>query len=238
MPRAAGKLSLDCYIAPPVVDLRPYRKLHAIRMIADTIRTWWKLELAFADSKGYPIDHADGNIFPSGNEFCKLSLFTKEGFRRCNDSVKLVRDRLRGSKRRTKLIHQCHLGFDVIAAPIHLDGELVGFLFTGGAYHDEPTVSGKNELFRKVREFGSQETAKLDAGFREVPRLSDVELKHLANLVEFGAKEVMRAHAEKVGRRKSAEPPKEAGHRFEEIIGNSPAMRNRARISRELTRRE
>ncbi len=219
-----------------MVDLRQYRKLHAIRMIADTIRNWWKLELAFADSKGYPIDHADGNIFPSGNEFCRHALFSKEGFRRCNDSVKLVRDRLRSSKKRTKLIHQCHLGFDVIAAPIHFDGELVGFLFTGGAYHDEPTVSAKNELFRKVREFDAQETSKLEKEFREVPRLSDVELKHLANLVEFGAKEVMKAHSERVSRRRAAPEGKSAGHRFEEIIGNSPAMRDVFRLLEKIVR--
>ena len=162
-------MTAGCYIAPPVVDLSSYRKLHAVRMIAETISTWWNLELAFADAKGYPLDHADGNIFPSGNEFCRHSLFTKEGFRRCNDSVKLVRDRLRSSKKRNKLIHQCHLGFDVVAAPIHLDGELVGFLFTGGAYHEEPTVGAKNELFRKVREFDTQETAKLEKEFAGVP---------------------------------------------------------------------
>ena len=69
------------------------------------------------------LDHADGKIVPSDNEFCRQALFSKEGFRRCNESVKVVRDRLRGSgmKRRSVVVHQCHLGFDVVAAPIQLD---------------------------------------------------------------------------------------------------------------------
>ena len=83
-----------------MADLRLYRKLHTLRMIREMLRTWWNLELAFADDKGYTLDHADGKIFPSGNEFCRQALFSKDGFRRCNDSIKVVRDRLRSSKKR------------------------------------------------------------------------------------------------------------------------------------------
>src|SRR5688572_24455608 len=120
-------------------------------MIRNVIRKWWNLELAFADETGYVLDHADGKIFPSGNEFCRQALFSKEGFRRCNDSVKLVRDRLKGTSRKRKVfVHQCHLGFDIVAAPILFDSKLVGFLFTGGAVHEEPTSAEKIDLLRKV----------------------------------------------------------------------------------------
>ena len=61
-------------------------------LIRDLLRRWWGLELAFADPKGYVLDHADGKIFPSQNELCRLALFSKEGFRRCNESVKVVAD--------------------------------------------------------------------------------------------------------------------------------------------------
>src|SRR5215510_14757848 len=128
------------------VDLKQFGELDTVRTIRDLLRKWWRLELAFADERGYVLDHADGKIFPSGNEFCRQALFSKEGFRRCNDSVKLVRDRLKGSKKRRVFVHQCHLGFDIVAAPISFDNKLVGFLFTGGAIHDEPSAAEKQDL--------------------------------------------------------------------------------------------
>src|SRR5712691_584969 len=91
-----------------MVDLRPYGKLHAVRAIKDLVRRWWGVELAFADATGYVLDHAEGKIVPPANDFCRQALFSKDGFRRCNESVRLVRDRLRGAPRRA-VIHECHL---------------------------------------------------------------------------------------------------------------------------------
>src|SRR6185295_18063960 len=110
-----------------MVDLRPYEKLHSIQLLKGVIRKWWGVELAIADAKGYTLAHAEGKIVPPQNEFCRLALFSKEGFRRCNESVRLTRDQLRGFPAgspgvvRSAVLHQCHLGFDVIAAPISID---------------------------------------------------------------------------------------------------------------------
>ena len=136
-----------------MVDLRNYDELHSVQAIRALVRKWWKLEMAFADASGYVLDHADGNIFPSGNEFCRKSLNSKEGFRRCNESIKVLSDRLKAGRGRSVVIRQCHLGFDLVAAPIHFDGELVGFFFTGGALHTEPKAGQKTELFASLREF-------------------------------------------------------------------------------------
>ena len=114
------------YSVRELVDLRPYRNLHTVQLLRSVIRKWWGLELAFSDAKGWVLDHADGKIIPSQNEFCRAALFSKEGFRRCNESVKVVRDRMRQNKKRSVVIHECHLGFDIVAAPIRLDDELAG----------------------------------------------------------------------------------------------------------------
>src|SRR5262245_23833266 len=120
-----------CYSPRTVVDLRRFRELPTVALIRDVLRRWWGLELAFADAKGYVLDHADGKIFPSQNELCRLALFSKEGFRRCNESVRVVKDHLRAGRASgpgeppTSYVHQCHLGFDVVAAPIWLHGELI-----------------------------------------------------------------------------------------------------------------
>ena len=134
-----------------VVDLKQYGELDIVRAVRDLIRRWWGLELAFADDRGYVLEHAEGKIIPSDNEFCRQALFSKEGFRRCNDSIKVVRDRLRGVKKRNVIVHECHLGFDVVAAPLHFDDRLVGFVFTGGSLHEEPTQTAKLDLLRKTR---------------------------------------------------------------------------------------
>src|SRR6184192_3879298 len=129
-----------------MINLRPYEKLHTIQMLKEVIRKWWRVELAFADGKGYVLDHAEGKVVPPNNDFCRLALFSKEGFRRCNESVKVTRDKLRaGSGRvaadaprnvRRCVVHECHLGFDIVACPITLDNEFAGFLFVGGSVHE------------------------------------------------------------------------------------------------------
>lgn len=202
-------------------------------MVRALVRKWWKLELAYADAKGYVLDHADGNIFPSGNEFCRKALHSKEGFRRCNESVKTVGDRLRGGKlrggRRSLLIRQCHLGFDIVAAPIHLDGELVGFFFTGGALHTEPKGTDKSELFSRVRDFAGGKQEELEAAFAEVPRVSDAELEHLAAMVEYAAGEITKVHTERERAGDDSQPVVSGevvpvSRRFGDIVGAAPAM--------------
>jgi transcriptional regulator with PAS, ATPase and Fis domain len=168
------------------------------------------------------IDHADGRIFPSKNEFCRLALHTKEGFRRCNESVKVVRDRLRNAKKRRPVVRQCHLGFEIVSSPIHFDGKLVGFIFTGGAYKEEPTASARNELFRVIKEISTPEGS-LDDHFRDIRRLSESELEHLLSLIEYGAREVMAYHGE-LAPDSGVASPKRPSEKFSEIIGSSPAM--------------
>src|SRR5262245_44178322 len=153
-----------------MIDLRPYGKLHTILMLKDVFRRWWGVELAFADARGYCLDHAEGKIIPPANDFCRAALFSKEGFRRCNESIRAVRDKLRaGTRGRAAIVHECHLGFDVVAAPIVLDGELAGFLFAGGAMQSELVPAAREALVRKLREL-APERETVDEAAR-VPRL-------------------------------------------------------------------
>jgi two-component system, NtrC family, response regulator HupR/HoxA len=235
-----------------VVDLRQFKELPTIRAIRDLVRRWWGLELAFADERGYVLDHADGKIVPSDNEFCRQALFSKEGFRRCNDSIKLVRDRLRGrgDGRRSVIVHQCHLGFDVVAAPIQLDGKMAGFLFTGGSFHEEPSPAAKQDLLYKVRELTGADRADgkaLEESLPALPRLSAVELEHLSDLVELGAQEVMDAHRDRIrrgltgadaqgGAAARAEPVPPG--RFRELVGHSAAIKEVYQLLDKIVRSE
>jgi two-component system response regulator HupR/HoxA len=184
-----------------VVDLRPFRSLHSIVLIRELLRRWWGLELAFADAKGYVLDHAEGKIFPSQNEFCRLALFSKEGFRRCNESVKVVGTHLKAGRGGSAadwapgagghaFVPQCHLGFDVVAAPIWAGEELVGFLFTGGSWKQEAAPAARTELVRRVREFAEVDADAAAVHAAAVPRLGDGELERLRDLIAYGAGEV------------------------------------------------
>src|SRR5262249_61687016 len=136
-----------------MIDLRPYEKLHTIQMMKDIIRKWWRVELAFADTKGYVLDHAEGKVVPPNNDFCRLALFSKEGFRRCNESVKVTRDKLRATVRpaRRCVVHECHLGFDIVACPITFDNEFAGFLFVSGSLREPLTAFSEDTLLPKIR---------------------------------------------------------------------------------------
>ena len=234
-----------------VVDLRQFNELPIIGAIRDLVRRWWGLELAFADERGYVLDHADGVVIPSDNEFCRQALFSKEGFRRCNDSVKLVRDRVRGTKRRNVIVHQCHLGFDVVAAPILLDGRMAGFLFTGGSVHGEPSQADKQDLLRKVRELTGADRADgkgLEEALPAVPRMTPVELEHLCDLIELGAQDIMDAYRERSRRGQTGEMRAAGGAdsaarteqhgRFRELVGHSAAMQDVYQLLDKIVRSE
>ncbi|MBL8624175.1 MAG: sigma 54-interacting transcriptional regulator [Myxococcales bacterium] len=227
------------------MDLRRFRDLPAVALIRDLLRRWWGLELAFADPKGYVLDHADGKIFPSQNELCRLALFSKEGFRRCNESVKVVSDHLKvgraggppGGARGpgdppTAYVHDCHLGFDVVAAPLWFDGELAGFVFTGGSVRDALAPIAKAELLRKVREFADVE-GDGERAVADIPRLSEAELEHLKDLVAAVAAECVRAAPRFVGGVAPA-----PGHPFTEIVGSSPAVRDVLRLLEKIVKSE
>ena len=70
------------------MDYERYQNLHTIVMLRDILRKWWRAELSFADKSGQVIEWAKGPINPPPNDFCRLSLFSKEGFRRCCSSVR------------------------------------------------------------------------------------------------------------------------------------------------------
>jgi transcriptional regulator with PAS, ATPase and Fis domain len=231
-----------------MVELRPYEKLHTIQMLKDVIRKWWHVELAFADARGYVLDHAEGRVIPPNNDFCRLALFSKEGFRRCNESVKVTRDKLRttGARHRRCVIHECHLGFDVIACPITLDQEFAGFLFVGGSVHEPLSPFAEESLLRKIREVspslnGASAGTDLQKALGKIPLMGQSEIEHLCDLLEFGADEIQNYHAEQRRReRELTSITQELGerYRFENIVGNSRAMQQVFRLLEKIIESE
>jgi len=232
-----------------MINLRPYEKLHTIQMLKEVIRKWWRVELAFADGKGYVLDHAEGKVIPPNNDFCRLALFSKEGFRRCNESVKVTRDKLRGAAPRAGrrcVIHECHLGFDVIACPIVLDSDFAGFLFVGGSVREALSPGSTELLMRKIREVagstgGSGIGTDLHKAVSRIPQMTEEEIDQLCDLLEFGADEIQNYHGELKRREKELTSiTQELGerYRFENIVGTSRAMQQVFRLLEKIIESE
>src|SRR2546428_708878 len=115
------------------MEFERHQTLHTIIMLKDVVRKWWRSELSFADKTGVVIDWQKGEIIPPPNDFCRLSLFSKEGLRRCCSSVKVLHEKFKASKKlRRCQFHDCHLGFSIVGAPLYINNEYEGMFFVEG----------------------------------------------------------------------------------------------------------
>jgi transcriptional regulator with PAS, ATPase and Fis domain len=135
-------------------------------------------------------------------------------------------------------VHQCHLNFDLVGAPIWHGDELVGFFFTGGSWKQDPGTAAKQDLLRKVREFAEIDADSAADALAAVPRLGEPELEKLKDLIAYGAGDVMRHLREKLP--VDPAPPEAAGpmHPFNEIVGGAPSVREVIRLLEKIVRSE
>ncbi len=210
-----------------------YQNLHTIIMLRDVIRKWWGLELAFADKTGYVLEHANGQIIPPNNDFCRLSLFSKEGFRRCNESVKFVGDKFRASKKpRRCLFHDCHLGFTIVGCPIVVASEYKGFMFVGGFLREDLTERQVEQASSRIRVLNPGATD-LDRAVQRLPVIPPEGVEKLCDLLEFGADEIAAFELEMGKRDREIQHLSDElseRYRFESIIGSSQAMQDVYRV--------
>lgn len=210
------------------MDFKRTQNLHTIILLKDVIRKWWQSELCFADKNGLVIDWQTADaIVPPPNDFCRLSLFSKEGFRRCTQSVRVLHEKFRGSKKlRGALFHDCHMSFTIVGAPIYVDNEYEGFLFVEG-FARQPISAHDGELLKsKIREL-NQGGTDLDRALKRVPVMAPPDVDKLQNLLEFGATEITNYEAECAKQVETLQPLSSdlrALYRSESLVGSTPAM--------------
>ncbi len=209
------------------MDYERYQNLHTIVMLRDILRKWWRAELTFADKSGQVIEWSRGPIVPPPNDFCRLALFSKEGFRRCGSSVRVLHDKFKASKKlRRSQFHECHLGFTIVGAPLHLNGEYEGMLFVEGFARQEVSPREAEQLRARILELNPGAT-ELERAVERVPTMDERELEKLCDLLEFGANEIANFEGE-LSRKEEpvAAPAAETGERyaFANIIGKSQPM--------------
>ena len=213
------------------MDLERHQNLHTIIMLREVIRKWWRAELHLVDRNGNVLDWQRGaDIPPTPNECCRLSLTSREGMRRCNQSVRQLHEQFRANRRlRRALVHPCHLKFSLVGAPLYIRDEYEGFLFVEG-YVREPLSAREQEALKaRLREL--QPAAPLDAerAVERVPLLSDENLGKLTDLLDYVASEITAAETAEHARkeelaRQALTQDSDAHYRFEDIIGRSGPM--------------
>jgi two-component system, NtrC family, response regulator HupR/HoxA len=209
------------------MDYERFQNLHAITLIKDVLRKWWGVSLNFADPLGTVYEWEKGNIVAPSNDFCRLSLFSKEGFRRCSASVRVLGEKFGVTKKlRHSQVHDCHLGFSLVGAPIYLNNVYAGMLYVEGVARHALNDNDKSSLKTKIDELNPGST-NLSRAADRVGLLSDEDLERMSDLLEFGAAEIAAFDAEQHKKDASAqaalgEQPEH--YTFENIVGHSPAM--------------
>ena len=209
------------------MDFERYQNLHTIVMLRDVLRKWWRAELTFADRNGTVFDWSKGQISPPPNDFCRLALFSKEGFRRCTASVRVLHEKFKLSKKlRRSQYHECHLNFAIIGAPLYVNGEYEGMLFIEGFARQAISPRDAESLKLKIAEM-NQGTTDLDRAVERVPVLPDPELERVCDLLEFGANEIANYESEMAKKDETIQTLSSElsdKYKFENIIGKSGPM--------------
>ncbi|MGZ3460127.1 MAG: PocR ligand-binding domain-containing protein, partial [Archangium sp.] len=208
------------------MDLERHQNLHCIIMLREIIRKWWKAELHFADRHGGVMDwQRGGDIPPTPNECCRLSLGSREGLRRCTQSVRQLHEQFRANRRlRRALVQPCHLQFSLVGAPLYVLDEYEGFLFVEGFLREPPSDKELEALGVRLRELVPGAPG-MERAAERPPVLGQEHLEKLADLLEYGAGEIAAYEAERARKEERALPELAPGHgehyRFEDIIGRS-----------------
>ncbi len=209
------------------MDFERHLNLHTIIMLRDVIRKWWRMELSFADKSGTVIDWQKGDIVPPPNDFCRLSLFSKEGFRRCCQSVKVLHEKFKSSKKlRRCQFHDCHLSFTIVGAPLYINGEYEGMLFVEGFARLSLNDRDGEMLKAKIRELNNGATD-LDRAVERIPLLSQAEIEKLCDLLEFAVNEIANYEAEMAKKDETIQTLSSElsdRYKFENIVGKSGPM--------------
>ncbi len=209
------------------MDYERYQNLHTIVMLRDILRKWWRAELCFADKSGTVIEWSKGQITPPPNDFCRLSLFSKEGFRRCTASVRVLHEKFKASRKlRRSQFHDCHLGFAIVGAPLYIENEYEGMIFIEGFARQEVSPREAEQLKAKITELNPG-TTDLERALERIPQMGEDQTEKICDLLEFGANEIANYESELARRDETIQTLStelSERYKFENIIGKSSSM--------------
>src|SRR5437868_5928984 len=201
-------------------------ELQIVRKIRETVRRWWGIELSFTDAKGFVVDHGKGILIPPSNRMCTACLGDRVGFQRCNESIEKAVRNFGSDPAPARLLGPCHMGLEIVAAPISFGGERQGSLFACGFVVGEKVEAARAFAVDNARrlqlpviqpEEAFDTIARIEA--RDVPRLTDLidttveEIAAYQNAVAERERNIQALRRELTGR-----------YRFADIVGKSAPM--------------
>jgi two-component system response regulator HupR/HoxA len=206
------------------IDSTRLEELQIVRKVRETVRRWWGIELSFTDAKGYVLDHGKGIIIPPQNRICTACLGDKEGLRRCNQSIEKAIARLENG---TELLGPCHMGLEIIGAPIEFGGVRQGSVFACGFLVEEKSDKARPRAMDEVKAL-SLPVLQPEAAFETIQRIEAREVPRLADLMDTTVEEIDAYHDAVALREKRISDLQDelvGRYRFADIIGKSEPMR-------------
>ena len=210
------------------IDTARLEGLHIVRKVRETVRRWWGVELSFTDPKGFVLDHGKGIIIPPSNQLCTACLGDREGLKRCNESIEQAVAKLPpGAAGGARLLGACHMGLEIVAAPIHFGGEHQGSLFACGFLVRERAGAAREQAVRVTRSL-SLPVLQPEAAFDTIARVDERDVPRLTDLMDTTVEEVAEyehAVAARERRIRNLTAELSGRFRFADIIGKSEPMR-------------
>jgi two-component system response regulator HupR/HoxA len=224
------------------MDRERHQNLQSIIMLREIIRKWWRAELHFADRHGQVLDWNRGEgIASAASACCRLARGSREGLRRCNQSVRELHEQFLANRRlRRALLHPCHLQFSLVAAPLYVQDVYEGFLFVEGLLREPLTERAREGLKGRLREL-QPAAPDVERAVERLLVLDDDNLEKLTELLEYGTGEIAAYEAERtreVDRTPEALARGGTYARFGHIIGRSAALQEIFRVLEKVSNSE
>src|SRR5438132_4388900 len=203
-----------------------FGELQIVRKIRATVRRWWGLERSFTDPKGLVVDHGKGILIPPSNRLCTACLGGRVGFQRCNESIEKAVRQFGSDPAPARLLGPCHMGLDIVAAPISFGGERQGALFACGFIVGEKADPARPYALDTTQRLMLPVVDPAEA-FDTVARIESRDLPRLTDLVDTTVEEIAAYQNAVTERERNIQALRReltGRYRFADIIGKSAAM--------------
>src|SRR5438067_8973967 len=164
-------------------------ELQIVRKIRETVRRWWGIELSFTDAKGLVVDHGKAILIPPSNKICTACLGDRVGFQRCNESIEKAVRQFGSDPAPARLLGPCHMGLDIVAAPISFGGERQGSLFACGFLVAEKVPAARDHAVETTQRLQLPVIQPVEA-FDTIARIDERDIPRLTDLIDTTVEEI------------------------------------------------
>jgi transcriptional regulator with PAS, ATPase and Fis domain len=207
-------------VAADIDSLERYDRLQAVQLARAIMRDAFGLELLVVGREG-PVAHARGGITASSSEACRASLFSREGFARCDAFYRELANEDGAIEERARA---CHLGLGALAVPA-VDGDMLlawvvasGFVATHLVGYSPVDAQRIAVALREV----DPNLADASGPARQVPIVKGDRIKIVRSILRNAAREIGHYEQDRKARTRATEAERPG---IWGILGRSPQMR-------------